>query len=139
MNAFINFNENCREALTFYAKVFKLDMPEIMRFADAPPMEGWEINEADKEKVMYADLNIKGSVIMFSDVPSGMEFNQGSNIQLSISDIDKAEIERLFEALKADGTVMMPLQQTFWSPCYGYLIDQYGVPWHLSYNDGSNE
>ena len=139
MNAFINFNGNCREAMAFYAKVFKQDAPEIMIFADAPPMEGWEMNEADKEKVMYADLNIKGSTIMFSDVPSGMPFIQGSSIQLSIGDTDKAEIERLYEALKEGGKVMMPLQETFFSPCYAYLVDQFGIPWHLSYDDGKNK
>ena len=36
---FINFNGNCREAVTFYAGVFGPEMPKLMTYADAPPSD----------------------------------------------------------------------------------------------------
>jgi PhnB protein len=45
---------------------------------------------------------------------------------------DKAEIERLFNALAKDGSVDMPLGQTFFSELYGMLTDKFGIRWQLS-------
>jgi PhnB protein len=28
--------------------------------------------------------------------------------------------------------VQMPLGQTFWSPCFGMVVDRYGVEWMVS-------
>ena len=43
-----------------------------------------------------------------------------------------AEVVRLFEALTENGTVTMPIQQTFWSVHFGMLIDQFGIPWMVN-------
>jgi hypothetical protein len=43
------------------------------------------------------------------------------------------EAERLFHALAENGTVRMPLQETFWSPRFGCVIDQFGISWTINY------
>jgi PhnB protein len=42
---------------------------------------------------------------------------------------DPAEAERIFQALADNGTVRMPLQETFWAVRFGMLVDRFGIPW----------
>lgn len=136
LDVFINFEGKCREAVTFYAKVFNQPVPEMMTFGDAPSMDGYTPDEADIDKVMYTSLNIMGCNAMFSDVTTAMGLTVGNNIALTVSHEDIDEIKRIFSALNVNATVIMELQETFWSQCYGYLIDQFGVPWQVSHDDG---
>lgn len=46
---------------------------------------------------------------------------------------DENQIRSIFEGLAEGGTVTMPLQETFWSKCYGQVTDKFGVLWQLSY------
>ena len=55
---------------------------------------------------------------------------QGFSVSLNLS--DPAEAERIFQALAENGTVQMPLQQTFWAARFGMLIDQFGIPWMIN-------
>ena len=45
---------------------------------------------------------------------------------------DPGETERLFNELAENGTVRMPLQQTFWTVRFGVLTDQFGIPWVIN-------
>ncbi len=45
---------------------------------------------------------------------------------------DPADAERMFQALAENGTVRMPLQQTFWAVHFGVLVDQFGIPWVIN-------
>jgi len=54
-------------------------------------------------------------------------------IELSLQ-VDKlADAERIFEALSKNGTVKMPLAETFWAQRFGMLVDQFGTPWMINY------
>ncbi len=50
----------------------------------------------------------------------------------SLEVLTYAESNRLFEALAEGGEVLMPVQKTFWSPCYGMLKDRFGMPWEVN-------
>ena len=43
-----------------------------------------------------------------------------------------AEAERVFNALADNGTVQMPLQETFWALRFGTLVDRFGIPWMIN-------
>jgi PhnB protein len=45
---------------------------------------------------------------------------------------DPAEAERIFQALADNGTVRMPLQETFWAVRFGMLVDRFGIPWIIN-------
>jgi PhnB protein len=136
VDVYINFKGNCRAAVEFYAEVFGTEKPRIMTFGDAPPNPEFALAEETKNLVMHALLNIKGSNIMFSDTPADMPFIAGNNISLIIGSKDMDEIKSLFNKLKEGGTVLMELQETFWSKSYGYLTDKFGIQWQLSYDNG---
>jgi len=136
VDVYMNFNGNCREAVEFYAQVFGTEKPKIMSFADSPQNPDYPLPEEAKNMVMHARLNIDGSNVMFSDVFPGMPFIEGNNITLSIVNENKDKIISYYDKLKEGGTVVMELQETFWSKCYGQVKDKFGILWQLNYDNG---
>ena len=45
---------------------------------------------------------------------------------------DAAEAERIFSALAEDGTVQLPIAETFWALRFGMVVDRFGVPWLIN-------
>jgi PhnB protein len=132
IQAYIYFNGNCREAVEFYANVFQTNQPQFMLYGDFYGESDFEHNEADKKLVMHTNLIISGSMVMFSDVHSGMPFIQGNNIGLTVLSKDENEIRSVYEKLKEGGTIIMEPQETFWSKCFANVTDKYGISWQLS-------
>jgi PhnB protein len=133
VEAYINFNGNCREAVEFYAGVFETGKPDIMYFKDAPEDMDFPLTEGTKDLVLHTSLEIEGSTVMFSDVPPGMPLTIGNNISLVIVSKDMDKIRSMFNKLKAGGTVVMDLQETFWSKLYGFVTDKFNVGWQFNY------
>jgi len=133
LEMFINFNGNCREAVEFYAKVFKSTVNNLMTYGEAPPDPNYIVPEADKGRVMYAGIPFGGMTVMFMDYPSGSEMTIGDNIHPTISTDNKDEITRLFNELKEHGEVYAELGQTFFSEWYGMVKDKFGIIWQLLY------
>lgn len=136
VEAYLNFNGNCREAVEYYAQVFETEKPLIMTFEEAPKDPKFPLPDEAINLVMHARLTIDGSNVMFSDVFPGMPFIAGNNISLTIASKNIDEIKSYFHKLKEGGTVGMELQETFWSKCYGQVTDKFGILWQLNYDNG---
>ena len=132
VDAYLNFNGNCREAVEYYAQVFGTETPNMMSFGEMPPNPEYPLPEEAKHLIMHSRLNISGSNVMFSDVFPGMPFVVGNNISLTIVSDNMDEIQSAFNKLKDGGTVGMELQETFWSKCYGSLTDKFGIIWQFN-------
>ncbi|MDR0838952.1 MAG: VOC family protein [Oscillospiraceae bacterium] len=128
-DVFLNFDGDCREAIDFYAGVFKAAPSRVMTYGDAPGASA-----ADSARIIYASVPIFGHNVMLSDCPSGSEYVKGTNICLTLGCEDKAEIDRIFTALSDGGDVDMPLGKTFFSEYYGMVTDKFAVTWQLSYS-----
>ena len=133
LELFISFDGNCREAVEFYAKVFKSKVENLMAYADSPPDPNFTISESDKDRIMYAGIPIGDMTVMFMDMPTGSPLIAGNNIQPTISVDNKDEVTRLYNELKDGGEVYMELQKTFFSEWYGMVKDKYGVIWQILY------
>jgi PhnB protein len=70
---------------------------------------------------------------MFSDVFPGMPFVEGNNITLALVNKNIEELTSIFNQLKDGGTVVMDLQETFWSKLYGQVTDKFGIHWQVNY------
>ena len=46
-------------------------------------------------------------------------------IMVTLGIDDPAEAERIFHVLSENGTVQMPIQETFWARRFGMLVDQF--------------
>lgn len=136
VQAYINFKGNCREAVEFYAAAFGTEKPQFMTFGDMPPTSDQHVELPDhlRNWIMHTSLTIHGNKVMFSDVFPEMPLVVGNNISLTIVSADQEELKRLYGRLKEGGTVIMELQETFWSKCYGFITDKFGIGWQLSYD-----
>jgi PhnB protein len=132
---YLFFEGRCEEALNFYRDALGARVEMMMRFKDNPepgasPGEGCAGGPVDGDKIMHASVRIGDSLVMASDgMASGTPQFQG--ISLSISARDKAECQRLFQALSDGGQVQVPLTATFFSPLFGIVADRFGVSWML--------
>ena len=131
LELFIHFDGNCREAVEFYAKVFKSEVHNLMTYGQTPSDSGETVPDADKDKVMYAGIPIGNITAMFSDFPSGSTFIKGNNISPTISVDDKNEVTRIFNELKEGGTVYVELEKAFFSELFGMVEDKFGVIWQV--------
>lgn len=133
LEMFFNFDGNCREAVEFYARVFKSEVHNLMTYSQTPPDENHPVAEADKDRIMYAGIPFGGMTLMFMDMPSGMPLTVGDNINPTINIGDKDEVTRLFNELKEGGEAIMEPQKTFFCEWYGMVRDKFGVIWHILY------
>ncbi|WP_102347798.1 VOC family protein [Bacillus sp. Marseille-P3661] len=135
VNVYINFNGNCREAVEYYAEVFQTEKPQIMTYGDAPPNPEFSPPEETKNLVMHTFLTISGSHVMFSDTFPGAPYTVGNNITVAVVSKNIDELKSYFNKLKEEGSIIMELQETFWTKCYGMLTDKFGIGWQFSYED----
>ncbi|MFC3210038.1 VOC family protein [Planomicrobium okeanokoites] len=135
MFPYLNFDGQGQEAAHFYTDVLDGDLVGLMTYGDAngDDMEG--IPEEAKDMVMNAQIVLKnGDYLMISDVPPGMgiSYRKGNNVSLTLTLDDQEEARIIFGKLAEGGMVSMDLQETFWSPLYGNLIDRFGIEWQIS-------
>ena len=116
-SVFFSFDGNCREALEFYGKVFGQEVQNLMTYAETPPIEGYTVQEEDRERIMYASVSICGCDIMFMDLPSGEPLVKGNQISPSIDSKDMEEIKRLYHALAEGGEVGMSCRRPSGATC----------------------
>ncbi|MCJ8155050.1 VOC family protein [Chryseobacterium sp. SSA4.19] len=138
VNVYLTFNGNCREAFEFYRSVFGTEFPYIGTFGEMPPMEGHELSEEDKNKVMHVTLPISKETMLLGSDTTGESLSghqQGNNFSISINAESKEEADILFNGLSAGGKVTMPMEDTFWGAYFGMFTDKFGINWMVNYDD----
>ena len=124
---YLNFDGNCREAMTFYQQSLGAEM-EMQTFGDVK----MEMPPGSENRVMHARLTKGNAILMASDSMPGHPFSQGNNFSVNIDCDTTDELEQYFSALSAGGKVGMPPQDTFWGARFGMLTDKFGVNWMLN-------
>lgn len=128
VTAYLNFDGNCRQAMTFYQQCLGTEL-ELTPFPDdqgKPPTD-------PKAGIMHARLTREGQpILMASDMPPGSSPRAGNNFAVSVDCETLEEIERIFSALGKSGQVKMPLGSMPWGARFGMLIDQFGTQWMIN-------
>jgi len=136
LHTYLNFAGDTEEAFNFYKSVFGGEFTSVVRFKDMP-MEGVNIPNEDKNKIMHIGLPIgKDNILMASDTLEslGQKLTQGNNVYISIHPESKEEADRIFYALSAGGTVEMPIADQVWGDYYGSFMDKFGAQWMVNYS-----
>ena len=125
LNPYLSFKDNTRESMEFYRTVFggKLDLSTFKDYhASQDPSED--------NKIMHSVLEAEnGITIMASDTPNRMEYRPGTNMSMSLSGDNEAELKAYFEKLSVGGMVTMPLEKAIWGDSFGMCTDKFGVQW----------
>ena len=132
INAYLNFEGNCREVMTFYKEC--LDAELNMQTVGGSPIEA-QCPAAMKDQILHASLTKDGLVLMGSDMQEpGGNFIKGNNIALSLNCSSDEEIKTFFLKLSEGGRVSHNLMESFWGATFGVLTDKYGIRWMLNYD-----
>ena len=130
VQSYLFFNGNCEEAVNFYKQALGARVDMLMRYKESPeaPPPGMVPPNWD-DKVMHTSFWVGDSMVMASDGCESDGASAFKGFSLSITVKDEPEAKKAFNALSAGGKVTMPLDKTFWSPCFGMLTDKFGVNW----------
>ena len=69
---------------------------------------------------------------MMCDDPRPDAAAAGGNISLAIGLDDPVRAKEIFGNLAQDGSVVMPLEKTYWAEAFGMVIDKFGVKWMVN-------
>lgn len=126
----LQFTGQCREAFEFYQAILGGSL-EVISYGSTPA--GEQVPEDWQDKVVHATLKIDELELAGADIQPE-QYQKPTGFQLLIQAEDEERSKQLFDALGEGGSITIPLQQTFWSPCYGMLIDKFGIPWEVNCN-----
>jgi PhnB protein len=130
LNPYLSFNGQCEAAFKFYQQCLGGKIVTMLTYGDSPMAE--QVSSEWRNRILHASLTVgDGSWLMGADAPpEHPEETKGFSVSLAID--DPAEAERIFHALAENGTVRLPIQQTFWTVRFGMLVDQFGIPWMVN-------
>lgn len=129
VNPHLVFSGQCEEAFKFYERCLDAEIGFILTWGDSPLA-----NQVPAEwggKVLHATLLVGDTVLTGVDVvPEEYDPPRGFSVTLGLD--DPVAAERIFGALAENGTVGMPLQETFWAARFGGVVDRFGIPWEIN-------
>ncbi len=137
IHPYLVFPGNTEAVFNFYKQVFDKEFCFFQRFRDMPDSdEKKQMSDDELEKVMHVAIQINPHcLLMGSDGCASDRDNiqVGGNICLSLHTLKESEAEDYFKALSEEGTVVMPLQKTFWNALFGICQDKFGVRWMVNH------
>lgn len=139
----LNFRGDAREALAFYQSVFGGHLV-VNTYADF----GMPAEIPGSDKVVFGLVAAdNGFRLMGYDIPGRTEggiAGRGSThrengttvtdqaVFVSISSLTLDELQRYWDGLAVDATIVEPLAASAWSAGFGMLTDRFGVTWSVS-------
>lgn len=129
LNPYLSFQGNARQAMEFYKTVFGGQL-DLSTFGEA----GMTDHGVKPDQIMHAALVAdNGITLMASDTATGMrEYVAGTNMSISLSGDDTAELTEYYNKLAEGGTVEQPLTKAPWGDTFGMLTDKFGIFWMVN-------
>jgi PhnB protein len=128
-NIHLHFDGRCKEALEFYSACLGGKVTYSLTWGESPAAKEAPAGWADK--IIHASFEFDGQMLSADDAPPGSSAPP-RGFEVSVNDSDVARSERVFKALSQGGKVRMPFAKTFWSPGFGMVTDQFGIPWMVN-------
>ena len=127
INAYLHFDGNCREAMTFYKDCLGGEL--VIQPVEGSPVADQMPPEA-RQGVLHSCLTKDALVLMASDLSRGPVV-RGHGVSLLLDCVSAGEIQQCFSALSSGGETVCPLGESFWGATFGSLTDRYGIHWSL--------
>ncbi len=136
IDAYLRFNGNCREAMTFYKECLGGEL--AMQTVGESPVAS-QMPPAAQKSIMHAALTKGRLVLLASDMVGSEGVVKGNAIALTLNCGSEEEIKTYFAKLSSGGQVTYPLKTEFWGATFGQLTDKFGVDWMLNYDKNAKE
>ena len=125
----LSFKGNCEAAFKFYEQHLGGQPGPIFRYAGSPMADS--VPEEWGDKIMHGSIVVGDLLLMGSDVLM-KQYEEPKGFSLSLQMSDTADAERIYKVLAHDGTVLLPLEKTFWAARFGQVVDRFGIPWQIN-------
>lgn len=133
VNSHLNFDGQCEKAFRFYEKCLGGKIMFMMTWGESPMSK--EVSPDWAKKVIHLSFTVGSQNLSGADAPPGhYEKPQGFSVALDVTEV--VEADSIFKALSENGSVQMPIQETFWAKRFGMVIDQFGIPWMINCGKG---
>jgi PhnB protein len=127
VSPYIAFRGNCREAIEFYRDALGAEVLFTQTVGESPMSD---VGPADN--IMHCTIKMGDSTIMLCDDPRPDAAAESGNISLAIGLSDPENAKQIFGNLARGGSVIMPLEKTYWAEAFGMLTDKFGVKWMVN-------
>ena len=127
VNPYIAFKGNCREAIEFYKSALDAEVLFVQTVGDSPMSD-----MGPAENIIHCSLRVGNSTIMMCDDMRPSTPASGGNISLAIGLNDPERGRQIFGSLSKEGSVVMPLEKTYWAEVFGVLTDKFGITWMVN-------
>jgi len=131
LNPYLNFDNNCREAMTFYHECLGGEL-QLQKVSEMPAMAA-QMPPHMKDQILHSTLTSGDMVIMASDMNRSKPL-EGNTFSICINCSSEEELNTFFSKLSAGGKVNQPAGMMPWGDLYGDLTDKYGKTWSLNYH-----
>ncbi|MDQ6595888.1 VOC family protein [Bacillus salipaludis] len=122
---------NAKEAIQFYQNALDAQVLFSQSFGEMPENPDFPLPADAKDRISHATIKVGETELMFSDTFPGQPHQTGSQVTICVTTDDAEQARKFFDALSDNGQVTMPLQETFFSPAYGNVIDKFGVHFQI--------
>ncbi len=134
--AYLTFNGNCREAMTFYQECLGGELT-LQTIGETPLSD--QMPDSIKGYILHASLAKDGLALMASDMVPESGLQVGNAISLMLGCSSEAEIRYCYEKLSAGGQVTHPLEDTFYGALMGDFTDKFGHHWILNFDKSQQQ
>lgn len=125
LDVYVNYRGTCEDAFRFYEQHLGGRIKDLVRHKDIPNPN---IPADWKEKVLHAQIEIAGTVLMGADIPNAEPMRSA---YLSLTVDREEDAERLYKLLADGGEVFMKMEKTHFANRFAMLRDKFGTSWML--------
>lgn len=129
MSFHIDFSGQCKTAFEYYAEHLGGKIGTMLCFKDSPASA--TVPASRQDEIVHANIVIHGVELAGADIASD-QYQRPTGFYVLLSLDSNEKVKSAFSALERGGEVILSLQKTFWSSCYGIVVDQFGVPWKIN-------
>ena len=133
LNPYLNFDGNCREAMTFYKNCLGGDL-YLQTVKESPEMAAMMPPHL-KDHILHSVLTCGDIVIMASDLNKEKPVN-GNTYQLCIQCDSEDQLLSFFNGLSEGGTINDPIADMPWGAKFGAITDKFGKSWIFNWEKG---
>jgi PhnB protein len=132
ISAYLTFNGNCREAMTFYKECFG----GVLKFQtmDKLPLSE-KMPEKMKNCILHSTLTKDSLILHGSDMVPQAGLVKGNSVSILVNCSTIQEARKIYQKLLAGGESGSDLQDTFWGALFGDVADKYGNHWLINHSE----
>ncbi len=129
--AYLTFNGNCREAMTFYQNCLGGEL-YLQTFGESPMAD--KLPPEMKDCIIHSTLSKTGWSLMATDMVGEQGLIRGNSVSMLLQCGSEAEIRACYAQISDGGQATHPLEDTFRGALFGGLTDRFGNHWLLNFD-----